>query len=96
MRSREAQLKLNIDKTDKFIRTSEIPAKNKIIEQTVKINDNTYNAYTDGSRINNETEFAVCIFKSNKPYQDSLYRLNPTNSDFQAELVAIDLLPSGF
>ncbi|GBO24820.1 hypothetical protein AVEN_193867-1 [Araneus ventricosus] len=88
MRSREAQLLLNIDKIDKFIRTFEIPPE-KIIELTGKINDNTYDAYTDGSRINNETGFAVCIFKSNEPYKDFLYKLNPTNSVFQAELAAI-------
>ncbi|GBN07927.1 hypothetical protein AVEN_135347-1 [Araneus ventricosus] len=89
MHSIEAQLLLNINKFDKFIRTSEIPPEKKIIELTGKINDNTYDVYTVGSRINNETGFAVCIFKNNEPYKDFLYKLNPTNSVFQAELAAI-------
>ncbi|GBL60194.1 hypothetical protein AVEN_11050-1, partial [Araneus ventricosus] len=61
----------------------------KKIEPTSKINDNTYDVYTDGSRINNETGFAVCIFNNNEPYKNFLYKLNPTNSVFQAELAAI-------
>ncbi|GBL86000.1 Protein Skeletor, isoforms D/E [Araneus ventricosus] len=61
----------------------------KIVELTGKINDNTYDVHTDGSRINNETGFAVCIFKNNEPYKDFLYKLNPTNSVFQAESATI-------
>ncbi|GBL87059.1 hypothetical protein AVEN_218756-1 [Araneus ventricosus] len=86
----EAQLLLNIDKIGKFISTSEIPPE-KIIELTAKINYNTYGVYTGGSRFDNETGFAVCIFKNNEPYKDFLYKLNPTNSVFQAELAAISV-----
>ncbi|GBM25921.1 hypothetical protein AVEN_94365-1 [Araneus ventricosus] len=89
MRSSEAQLLLNINKIDKFIRTSEIPPEKKIIELTGKINDNTYDVSTEGSRINNDAGFAVCIFKNNEPYEDFLYKLNPPNYVFQAELAAI-------
>ncbi|GBL94541.1 hypothetical protein AVEN_130617-1 [Araneus ventricosus] len=90
MRSREAQLLLNINKIDKFIRTSsKIPPEKKIIELTGKINDNTYDVYKDGSRINNETGFAVCIFNNNEPHKNFLYKLNPTKSVFQAKLAAI-------
>ncbi|GBO11726.1 hypothetical protein AVEN_95119-1 [Araneus ventricosus] len=85
MRSSKAQLLFNIDKIDKFIRTSEIPPEKKI-ELTGKINDNAYDVYTDRSRINNETGFAVFIFKYNEPYKDFFYKPNPTNSVFQAEL----------
>ncbi|GBM05717.1 hypothetical protein AVEN_55816-1 [Araneus ventricosus] len=89
MHSREAQLLLHIDKIDKFIRTSEIAPENKIIELTGKKNGNTYDVYADGSRINNETGFVVCVFKSNEPYKDFLYKLNPTHSVFQVELSSI-------
>ncbi|GBM70938.1 hypothetical protein AVEN_111995-1 [Araneus ventricosus] len=89
IRPRETQLLLNIDKIDKFRRTLKIPPEKKIMELNGKLIENTYDVYTDESRINNETGFAVCIFKINEPYKDLLYRLNPTNSVFQAKLEAI-------
>ncbi|GBM54709.1 hypothetical protein AVEN_13056-1 [Araneus ventricosus] len=58
MRSSEAQLLHNINKIDKFIRTSEIPPEKEL---TGKINYNTYDVCTGGSRIDNETGFAPCI-----------------------------------
>ncbi|GBN84368.1 hypothetical protein AVEN_81439-1 [Araneus ventricosus] len=52
MRSREAQLLLNINKIDKFIRTSsKIPPEKKIIELTGKINDNMMCTRTDPESI---------------------------------------------
>ncbi|GBN14594.1 Putative protein in type-1 retrotransposable element R1DM [Araneus ventricosus] len=54
---------------------------------TLKIND--FEVYTDGSRIEDETGFAVCIFQENNNIENHLYKLKSHNSVFQAELAAI-------
>ncbi|GBN83469.1 hypothetical protein AVEN_209919-1 [Araneus ventricosus] len=44
----------------------------------------------DGSRINSETGFAVCILKNNISTEECLFRLGSCNTVFQAKLAAID------
>ncbi|GBM73602.1 hypothetical protein AVEN_140233-1 [Araneus ventricosus] len=48
-----------------------------------------FEVYTDGSRIEDETGFAVCIFQENNNIENHLYKLKSHNSVFQAELAAI-------
>ncbi|GBN63531.1 hypothetical protein AVEN_76929-1 [Araneus ventricosus] len=43
----------------------------------------------DGSRIEDETGFAVCILQENNNIENHLYKLKSHNSVFQAELAAI-------
>ncbi|GBN03215.1 hypothetical protein AVEN_36789-1 [Araneus ventricosus] len=59
----------------------------------VILNENISNAdfevYTDGSRIEDETGFAVCILQENNNIENHIYKLKGHNSVFQAELAAI-------
>ncbi|GBL87326.1 hypothetical protein AVEN_270574-1 [Araneus ventricosus] len=50
---------------------------------------NYFEVYTDGSRIEDETGFAVCILRENNNIENHLYKLKSHNSVFQAELAAI-------
>ncbi|GBM67803.1 hypothetical protein AVEN_130247-1, partial [Araneus ventricosus] len=62
----------------------------KLINLDSKISNADYEIYTDGSRIENETGFAVCILKDEINIQKYLFKLNTFNSVFQAELAAIE------
>ncbi|GBM34783.1 hypothetical protein AVEN_7836-1 [Araneus ventricosus] len=59
------------------------------------IPDADYEIYTDGSRIENETGFAVCMLKDEINIQNYLFKLNTFNSVFQAELAAIEFAATG-
>ncbi|GBM36508.1 hypothetical protein AVEN_45992-1 [Araneus ventricosus] len=80
MLSTEAQDILNIENLDKFLNISEIPPENKLIELTETKGRHIYDVYTDGSRINSETGFAVCIFKNNISTEEYLFRLGSCNT----------------
>ncbi|GBM68105.1 hypothetical protein AVEN_27844-1 [Araneus ventricosus] len=54
-----------------------------------RVIDPDFEVYTDGSRIEDETGFAVCIFQENNNIENHLYKLKSHNSVFQAELAAI-------
>ncbi|GBN30000.1 hypothetical protein AVEN_266527-1 [Araneus ventricosus] len=62
----------------------------KLIKLDSKISNADYEIYTDGSRIENETGFAVCILKDEINIQNYLFKLNTYTSVFQAELAAIE------
>ncbi|GBN54353.1 hypothetical protein AVEN_146433-1 [Araneus ventricosus] len=94
MRSDEARILFNLEKTDTFQNTSEIPPDKKLIELSETGNYNIYDVYMDESRINNETVFAECIFRSKESYEHHLFRLNNYNSVVQAELGAINFATS--
>ncbi|GBN41351.1 hypothetical protein AVEN_175788-1 [Araneus ventricosus] len=49
-----------------------------------------YVVYTDGSKIDGNVGFSVCIFERNSLLPVHCYKLNIFNSVFQAELAAID------
>ncbi|GBN79508.1 hypothetical protein AVEN_205507-1 [Araneus ventricosus] len=61
----------------------------KLVSLSEHLPDATYEVYTDGSKINEETGLAVCILKDNDNSQNFLFKLKPYNSVFQAELAAI-------
>ncbi|GBN63100.1 hypothetical protein AVEN_138099-1 [Araneus ventricosus] len=61
----------------------------KLVSLPEHLPDATYEVYTDGSKINEETGLAVCILKDNDNSQNFLFKLKPYNSVFQAELEAI-------
>ncbi|GBL77690.1 hypothetical protein AVEN_152913-1 [Araneus ventricosus] len=90
MRSTEAQDILNIENLDKFVDISEISPENKLIKLTETKGKHIYDVGTDGSRINSETGFAVCIFNTNISTEEYLFRLGSCNTVFQAEMAAID------
>ncbi|GBM85172.1 hypothetical protein AVEN_226229-1 [Araneus ventricosus] len=90
MHSTEAQDILNIENLDKFVNIFETPPENKLIELTDTKGEHMYDVFMDGSRINSETGFAVCIFKNSISTEEYLFRLGSCNTVFQAELAAID------
>ncbi|GBL63372.1 hypothetical protein AVEN_12076-1, partial [Araneus ventricosus] len=66
-----------------------IPSNRKYVSLTPQIQDIDFEVYTDGSRIENETGFAVCTFKDNENINNFCFKLQQHNSVFQAELAAI-------
>ncbi|GBN43178.1 Putative protein in type-1 retrotransposable element R1DM [Araneus ventricosus] len=66
-----------------------IPSSSKFIILNENISNADFEVYTDGSRIEDETGFAVCIFQENNNIENHLYKLKSHNSVFQAELAAI-------
>ncbi|GBN29328.1 Retrovirus-related Pol polyprotein from type-1 retrotransposable element R1 [Araneus ventricosus] len=61
----------------------------KYISLPEHISDSDFEVYTDGSRMDDETGFAVCTFRNDHNVDNFLYKLKPFNSVFQAELTAI-------
>ncbi|GBO24006.1 hypothetical protein AVEN_204144-1 [Araneus ventricosus] len=60
----------------------------KYISLNSNIPNADYEVYTDGSRIDNETGFAVCILQNTINIENLLFRFKNFNSVFQAELAA--------
>ncbi|GBN15265.1 hypothetical protein AVEN_229825-1 [Araneus ventricosus] len=67
-----------------------IPSRQRLINLDSNIPNADYDIYTDGSRIVNETGFAVRIHKDETNIQKHLFKLNTFNSVFQSELAAIE------
>ncbi|GBN58782.1 hypothetical protein AVEN_246271-1 [Araneus ventricosus] len=67
-----------------------IPSRQRLINLDSNIPNADYEIYTEGSRIVNETGFAVCILKDETNIQNHLFKLNTFNSVFQAELATIE------
>ncbi|GBL87575.1 hypothetical protein AVEN_165182-1 [Araneus ventricosus] len=61
----------------------------KYISFSNNIPNADYEVYTDGSRIDGETGFSVCILQNNINIENLLYKLKNFNSMFQSELAAI-------
>ncbi|GBL86604.1 hypothetical protein AVEN_194853-1 [Araneus ventricosus] len=74
---------------DNNISIKNIPSSSKFIILNENISNADFEVYTDGSRIEDETGFAVCIFQENNHIENNLYKLKSHNSVFQAELAAI-------
>ncbi|GBN17351.1 Putative protein in type-1 retrotransposable element R1DM [Araneus ventricosus] len=89
-RSNEYNTIFDINLLDKYVPLKNIPSRQKLINLDSKISNADYEIYTDGSRIENETGFAVCILKDEINIQNYLFKLNTFNSVFQAELAAIE------
>ncbi|GBO15261.1 Putative protein in type-1 retrotransposable element R1DM [Araneus ventricosus] len=89
-RSNEYNNIFDINLLDKYVPFKSIPSRQKLINLDSKISNADYEIYTDGSRIENETGFAVCILKDEINIQNYLFKLNTFNSVFQAELAAVE------
>ncbi|GBN07339.1 hypothetical protein AVEN_36075-1 [Araneus ventricosus] len=89
-RSNEYNTIFDINLLDKCVPFKNIPSRQKLINLDSKISNADYEIYTVGSRIENETGFAVCILKDEINIQNYLFKLNTFNSVFQAELTAIE------
>ncbi|GBO27566.1 hypothetical protein AVEN_175428-1 [Araneus ventricosus] len=89
-RSYEYNTIFDINLLDKYVPFKQIPSRQKLINLDSKISNADYEIYTDGSRIENETGFAVCILKDEINIQSYQFKLNTFNSVFQAELAAIE------
>ncbi|GBN98262.1 hypothetical protein AVEN_43841-1 [Araneus ventricosus] len=74
---------------DSNVNIKNTPSEQKTIILPSTIQDAEFEVYTDGSRIDNETELAVCIFQQDNNISNFLFKLNSCNSVFQAELEAI-------
>ncbi|GBN58384.1 Putative protein in type-1 retrotransposable element R1DM [Araneus ventricosus] len=74
---------------DSNILIKNIPSEVKYIAPPPLIPDAVCEVYTDGSRMEEKTGFAVCILQNNQNIQNYLYKLKSYNSVFQAELTAI-------
>ncbi|GBM22124.1 hypothetical protein AVEN_266483-1 [Araneus ventricosus] len=74
---------------DHNILIKNIPSALKFISPATQLDKTDFEVYTDGSRIENETGFAVCSFRDNHNIHNFLFKLKPYNSVFQAELAAI-------
>ncbi|GBM07478.1 Putative protein in type-1 retrotransposable element R1DM [Araneus ventricosus] len=71
------------------IPVKKIPSAEKYIYPPLRIKNADFEVYTDGSRMEDETGFTVCILQNNSNIQNFLYKLKSFNSVFQAELAAI-------
>ncbi|GBM51539.1 hypothetical protein AVEN_130215-1 [Araneus ventricosus] len=89
-RSNEYNTNSDINLLDKYMPIKNIPSKQRLINLDSIIPNTDYEIHTDGSRIENETGFAVCILEDETNIQNHLFKLNTYNSVFQAELVAIE------
>ncbi|GBL73509.1 hypothetical protein AVEN_159498-1 [Araneus ventricosus] len=74
---------------DNNISIKNIPSSSKFVILNENISNADFEVYTDGSRIEDETGFAVCILQENNNIENHLYKLKSHNSVFQAELAAI-------
>ncbi|GBN40337.1 Putative protein in type-1 retrotransposable element R1DM [Araneus ventricosus] len=74
---------------DSNILIKNIPSEIKYIAPPPLVPDAVYEVYTDGSRMEEETGFAVCILQNSQNIQNHLFKLKSFNSVFQAELTAI-------
>ncbi|GBM02891.1 hypothetical protein AVEN_52062-1 [Araneus ventricosus] len=74
---------------DQNILIKNISSHLKFISPPTQIDNADFEVYTDGSRIENETGFAVCTFQNDQNLHNFLFKLNYYNSVFQAELAAI-------
>ncbi|GBN76924.1 Putative protein in type-1 retrotransposable element R1DM, partial [Araneus ventricosus] len=81
-RSNEYNTIFDINLLDKYVPFKNIPSRQKLINLDSKIPNADYEIYTDGSRIENETGFAVCILKDETNIQNYLFKLNTFNSVF--------------
>ncbi|GBO12880.1 hypothetical protein AVEN_63582-1 [Araneus ventricosus] len=88
--SNEYNTIFDINLLNKYVLFKNIPSRQKLINLDSKISNADYEIYTDGSRIKNETGFAVCILKDKINIQNYLFKLKTFNSVFQAELAAIE------
>ncbi|GBM96702.1 hypothetical protein AVEN_171877-2-1, partial [Araneus ventricosus] len=89
-RFNEYNIIVDINFLDKYIPFKNIPSRQRLIDLDTNIPNADYEIYTDGSRIENETGFAVCILKDETNIQNHLLKLNIFNSVFQAEVAAIE------
>ncbi|GBM60390.1 hypothetical protein AVEN_156949-1 [Araneus ventricosus] len=67
-----------------------IPSRQRLINLDSNIANAYYEIYTDGSRIENETGYTLCILKDETNIQNHLFKLNIFSSVFQVELVAFE------
>ncbi|GBM50170.1 hypothetical protein AVEN_50064-1 [Araneus ventricosus] len=74
---------------DNNISIKNIPSSSKFVILNENISKTDFEVYTDGSRIEDETGFAVCILQENNNIENHLYKLKSHNSVFQAELAAM-------
>ncbi|GBM43866.1 hypothetical protein AVEN_256738-1 [Araneus ventricosus] len=74
---------------DNNISIKNIPSSSKFVILNENISNADFEVYADGSRIEDETGFAVCILQENNNIENHLYKLKSQNSAFQAELAAI-------
>ncbi|GBO19313.1 hypothetical protein AVEN_65724-1 [Araneus ventricosus] len=89
-RSNEYNTIFDINLLDKYVPFKNIPSRQKLINLDSIVPNAEYEIYKDGSRIENETGFAVIIPKDEINIQNYLFKLNTFNSVFQAELAAIE------
>ncbi|GBM32348.1 hypothetical protein AVEN_10680-1 [Araneus ventricosus] len=89
-RSNEYNTIVDINLLDKYMPFKNIPSRQRLINLDSNIPNANYEIYTDGSRIENETGFSVCILKDETNMQNHLFKLNTFNSVFQAKLAAIE------
>ncbi|GBM28058.1 Putative protein in type-1 retrotransposable element R1DM [Araneus ventricosus] len=66
-----------------------ISSAEKFVSPPPQIPNADFEVYTDGSRMDDETGFAVCILQNNNNIHNFLFKLKTYNSVFQAELAAI-------
>ncbi|GBN40333.1 Putative protein in type-1 retrotransposable element R1DM [Araneus ventricosus] len=88
---RSAQYNHIIDNVqlDSNILIKNIPSAQKFVSPSTHLQEADFEVYTDGSRMEDQTGFAVCILQNNLNIQNYLFKLKSFNSVFQAELAAI-------
>ncbi|GBM44585.1 hypothetical protein AVEN_250564-1 [Araneus ventricosus] len=88
-RSNDYNTIFDINLLGKFVPFKNILYRQKLINLDSNVPNADHEIYTDGSRIENETGFVVCILKYEINIQNYLFKLNTLNSVFQAVLAAI-------
>ncbi|GBM64551.1 hypothetical protein AVEN_232730-1 [Araneus ventricosus] len=89
-RSAELGRLLDINNLDYYINLTDVSIELRTLDIIPKVLNNQYEVYTDGSRIEEDTGFSVCILKNGEPFKIFQFKLNKNNTVFQAELAAID------
>ncbi|GBM14508.1 hypothetical protein AVEN_101155-1 [Araneus ventricosus] len=78
---------IDINNLGSHLLLPEINLNNRVLDTPEKVNDNSFEVYTDGSNVG--VGFSVCILKDEIQQKILSYNLITDNTDFQAELVAL-------
>ncbi|GBL99653.1 hypothetical protein AVEN_68898-1 [Araneus ventricosus] len=89
-RSSELGRVLDVGELDHFVKLSNALIEFRIIDIKPQIENSQFEAYTDGSRIEDDCGFSVCILKNEHPFKIFKFKLSKNNTVSQAELAPIN------
>ncbi|GBO39300.1 hypothetical protein AVEN_17203-1 [Araneus ventricosus] len=80
---------IDLFKLDKFEKLTEFPLNTRVLELRDKVQDSHFEVYTDGSKVDGDVGFSVCILHGEIQHKIICKKLQLQNTVFQAELAAL-------